>query len=125
MTQNEGTEPAFLNEYDTNKSEGIDVDIVSGEPLFSSLDKYDSGTGWPSFVGLLESDNIITREDRRLFVVVTEARSKHDNSHPGHVFTDWPKPTGLRHCINSAALKFVSREDLKNADYGEYKKLFG
>ena len=108
MTQEEGTEPPFNNEYWDNHKPGIFVDIVSGEPLFSSLDKYESGTGWPSFTKPLEPGNIVTKEDRTwYFAVRTEVRSKHAGSHLGHVFDDGPPPTGLRYCMNGVALKFV------------------
>ncbi|MBN9636899.1 MAG: peptide-methionine (R)-S-oxide reductase MsrB [Achromobacter sp.] len=124
VTQHEGTEPPFNNEYNDNKRQGIYVDVVSGEALFSSLDKYDSGTGWPSFTRPLEPGNIVTREDRSLFATRTEVRSRLAGSHLGHVFEDGPPPTGLRYCMNSAALRFVPAEDLEKEGYGQYLKLF-
>ncbi|NMD05848.1 MAG: peptide-methionine (R)-S-oxide reductase MsrB [Deltaproteobacteria bacterium] len=124
VTQKNGTEPPFNNEYVDNKREGIYVDIVSGEPLFSSLDKYDSGSGWPSFTKSLEPANILERQDKSYGMVRTEVRSRQANSHLGHVFPDGPKPPGLRYCINSAALRFIAREDLEKEDYGQYSKLF-
>ena len=124
VTQHEGTEPPFRNEYWNNHEAGIYVDVVSGEPLFSSLDKFDSGTGWPSFTKPLETANVTTKTDQQFGMVRTEVRSAHGNSHLGHLFDDGPKPTGQRYCMNSASMRFIPVDKLEAEGYGDYRKLF-
>ena len=124
VTQEEGTERPFKNAYWDNHQEGIYVDIASGEPLFSSREKYDSGTGWPSFYAPIEPANIVRKHDRKWFMERIEVRSRIGDSHLGHLFDDGPAPTGLRYCINAAALKFIPKEEMEKAGYGEYLYLF-
>jgi peptide-methionine (R)-S-oxide reductase len=124
VTQHEATERPFQNEYWDNHEEGIYVDVVSGEPLFSSRDKFESGTGWPSFTRPLAPENIKTKTDRSLLMSRTEVRSAHADSHLGHLFDDGPKPTGLRYCMNSASMRFIPVSKLAAEGYGEYVKLF-
>ena len=124
VTQEDGTEPPFRNEFNDNKKEGLYVDLISGEPLFSSKDKYDSGTGWPSFTKPISAASVVMKKDYSLFGIRTEVRSKLADSHLGHVFDDGPQPTGKRYCMNSASMKFIPKEKLKEFGYSEYESLF-
>jgi methionine-R-sulfoxide reductase len=124
VTQQCSTEPPFNNEYWNNKQDGIYVDVVTGEPLFSSKDKFESGTGWPSFKKPLQPDNVIKKEDQSYGMTRIEVKSKNGNSHLGHIFPDGPAPTGLRYCINSASLRFIPKEKLEEEGYKEYVELF-